>query len=345
MEIGQRSIGADDPPFFIAEAGVNHNGDIEIAKELIEVAADAGADAVKFQTFTPEQLVTERSPQPEYQDIDMSQYEMLKEYELSRESHITLQEKASSLGIRMLSTPFDNDSLRLLDELGFPAIKIGSGELTNLPLLEAAANIGRPLILSTGMGTLSEVETAYQRIVETNRTVSVALLHCVSAYPASIDDVHLRAMHTLSERFEVPVGFSDHTTAVETPGLAVAAGAHIVEKHFTLDTTMPGPDHEASLEPPELDRAVDIVDTAARALGTPEKKPVAAERSNRQRARRSIHAATEIEPRMKITEEDLVIARPAAGLPPDSLTKVVGRRPTKPLAPGEPITEAVLKDR
>jgi N-acetylneuraminate synthase/N,N'-diacetyllegionaminate synthase len=343
MEIGSRTIGQGESPYFIAEAGVNHNGDIEMAKELVRVAAESGADAVKFQTFTADQLVTEKSPQPEYQDGNRSQYEMLTEFKLSRDAHIELRDCASEHDITMLSTPFDRDSLRLLDELGMPAIKLGSGELTNLPLLEAAAELGRPLVVSTGMGTLAEVETAYERLVETNSAVSVALLHCVSAYPASVDDVHLRAMHTLSNRFSVPVGFSDHTNAVEMPGLAVAAGADIVEKHFTLDATLPGPDHESSLEPPELERAVEIVDTAWRALGTPEKTPVASERSNRQRVRRSLHAATDLVPDSPITEEDVVIARPTDGLAPGSLNDVVGRRPTEPLEAGEPITDEVFE--
>jgi len=326
---------------FIAEAGINHNGDVEMAKEMIDVASDAGADAVKFQTFSADRLVSPDAPSAEYQEVE-SQHEMLKEHELSRDDHIELIEYCQRADITFLSTPFDEESLELLDELGVPVIKIGSGELNNYPLLEKAASLGRPMIVSTGMGTMEEVEEAFRLIRKVDDELPLVFLHCVSAYPTDIEDVNLRAIETMKEGLQTPVGFSDHTTETETPGLAVAAGATVVEKHFTLDSSLPGPDHEASLEPDELEEAVKIARNAARALGDGEKKPVESELKNKSVIRKSIHAARRIEEGTVLSEDDLSVIRPEGGLPPAKLSSLIGKEVSATVNKGEPITEDVL---
>ena len=334
-----------DGAYVIAEAGVNHDGDLEQARRLVDVAADAGADAVKFQTFVAERLVSPDAPKAAYQeetDEADTQYEMLRRLELPESAHHDLIDYCRRRGIQFLSTPFDPTSASFLDDLGLPAIKLGSGELDNLPLLKHVAGFGRPMLVSTGMGTLSEVETA----LETIRTAGdppVALFHCTSAYPTPLEDVNLRAMQTMDERFDVPVGYSDHTTAVETPAFAVAAGARLVEKHFTLDRTLPGPDHAASLEPDELSRAVSLVRDATTALGSAEKKPTETERENRAVVRKSLHAAANVQAGEQFTESNVAVVRPADGLPPGALDALVGRRAARPLDAGEPITHDAVE--
>ncbi|WP_115864637.1 N-acetylneuraminate synthase [Halorussus litoreus] len=343
MRIDERRTG-DGSVFFIAEAGVNHNGTLSRARELIDVAAETGADAIKFQTFTADRLVTKEAPKANYQTersgSEEVQRDMLERYELSESDHEELLDYCESRRITFLSTPFDVESANLLDELDVPAIKIGSGDLTNHPLLRHVARFERPMIVSTGMATIAEVEDAYAAIREASDEVPVTLLHCVSSYPAEMDAVNLRAMATLDDRFPVPVGYSDHTTALETPGFAVAAGATVVEKHFTLDRTLPGPDHEASLEPGELVRTVEIARSAATARGSREKAPVAAEMENRTVARKSLHAATALERGETIRRDAVSVLRPADGLPPSELESVVGRRTTAALEPHDPITGA-----
>ena len=347
MKIDGRTI-EDGSVFFIAEAGVNHNGDLERARELVDAAAEAGADAVKFQTFVADRLVAEDAPKAGYQDertgSEESQREMLGQYELSATDHEALLEHCEDAGICLLSTPFDEESATLLDELDLAAIKVGSGELTNHRLLQHIARLGRPMVVSTGMATMAEVEDAYGAIREANPEVEVSLLHCVSSYPAEMEYVNLRVMAAMDERFSVPVGYSDHTTAVETPGFAVAAGALVVEKHFTLDRSLPGPDHAASLEPDELARAVEIARAAATARGSPEKKPVAAETETGTVARRSLHAAREIERGETITEDAVSILRPATGLPPTALESVLGKRAATDLDRDTPITADAIED-
>jgi N-acetylneuraminate synthase/N,N'-diacetyllegionaminate synthase len=383
MEVDGQEI-RDGSVFFIAEAGVNHNGDLDRARDLIDAAAEAGADAVKFQTFTTDRLVAEGAPKADYQaeqigneqtddqqpdgqqtndqqtddqqtndqqtddqqpDGETSQRDMLEQYELSAADHRHLLDHCDDAGITFLSTPFDAESVALLNDLGVTAIKVGSGELTNHPLLRHIARLGRPMIVSTGMATLAEVEAAYDAIREANPEVEVSLLHCVSSYPADLSDVNLRAMERMDEQFSVPVGYSDHTTAVETPGVAVGAGATIVEKHFTLDRSLPGPDHEASLEPDELARSVELAREAAAARGTPEKRPVDAEMENRTVARKSLHAVRPIEAGETITEEAVEILRPATGLSPATLDSVLGVEAETDLEPHDPITEDAVEGR
>jgi N,N'-diacetyllegionaminate synthase len=341
MKIGDRQVGPDAPPYFVAEAGVNHNGDLEMAKELIDVATKAGADAVKFQTYRTEDLVTDDASRADYQvetTDDDTQYEMLKSYELDRTAHERLVARCRDRGIAFLSSAFDPTSADLLADLDVPAIKLGSGELDNHPLLTHVASLGRPLIVSTGMATMAEVKDARAAIRSVAPDLDLALLHCTSAYPCELTDVNLRAMRTMDEAFPNPVGYSDHTIRAETPALAVAAGATVIEKHFTLDSSLAGPDHEASLEPPELSRAVDLVEMAASARGSAEKAPVAAERNNRQVARKSLHAARDLADGTTIRRDDVSIVRPADGLSPRHLDAVLGERLREDLAAEDPLT-------
>ncbi|MFW5794999.1 MAG: N-acetylneuraminate synthase, partial [Bacillota bacterium] len=248
-----------DKIFIIAEAGVNHNGDLEIAKKLINTAVNAGADAVKFQTFSANRLVTKNAPKANYQnettDKNESQYEMLKKLELSFEEHKILKKYCAENNILFLSTPFDFESVDLLEALEVELYKIGSGDLNNIPLLKYIADKNKPLIVSTGMSNLAEVEEAVMAVKETGDN-ELVLLHCVSNYPAKYENINLKAMNTLKTAFNVQVGYSDHTLGIEIPIAAVAMGAKVIEKHFTLDKTMDGPDHRASLNPEELNQMV-----------------------------------------------------------------------------------------
>lgn len=346
MKIGDVEIRSSQRPFFIAEAGVNHNGDIETAKNLIDVAIDAGADAVKFQTFSADRLVTPEAPKAEYQNESTgegSQYDMLKRYELGHGAHEDLFEYCNQQDIIFLSTPFDQSSASMLKDLGIKAIKLGSGELDNIPLLNHVAQFGLPLIVSTGMGTLDEVKEAYEAIYSVNSEADVVFLHCTSTYPCSIDDVNLRAMDTIRDELETPVGYSDHTTLPETPALAVAAGACVVEKHFTLDSTMSGPDHGSSLEPDELNHSINLVDIAYRALGSPEKEPTSSELNNRKNTRKGLHAAVNIQEDELIREEHIEILRPAEGLSPGEYENVIGAKTIQKIKKGEPITAETLE--
>lgn len=340
MKIDQVREISRSNPYFIAEAGVNHNGDVEMALDLVDVAADASADAVKFQTFSTERLVTKTGGNPEYQseavDVD-SQYELLKRYEFDRAEHERIQDYCKERGITFLSTPFDETSADMLMDLGVPAFKVGSGELDNFPLLRHIARLGKPMIVSTGMGTMDEVHSAYEEINSVGPDLELAFLHCTSAYPCEIDDVNLRALETMDEELDVPVGYSDHTTSTEMPAFALSAGAVIIEKHFTLDSSLEGPDHEASLEPVELERAVKLVNVASRALGNPEKRPTEIERENMSTIRRSIHAATSVPGGTILTSDHLDVIRPAEGLSPRFYDEIVGLRTTRSLQRGDPI--------
>ncbi len=339
MQIDGHAVG-NDGPFVIAEVGINHNGDMGMARSLIDAAVDTGADAIKFQSFIIEELVTASAPKAEYQEgsTGESQRKMLEPYELSPEQHRELQSYCEKHGITFLSTPFDSQSLALLDDLDVPAIKVGSGELTNTPFLREIAEIDRPMIVSTGMSTIEEVEAAVEAIRTASTDVPLALLHCVSLYPTDINLANLRTMQAMDDRFDVPIGFSDHTTQVETMGFAVAMGATIVEKHLTLDRSLPGPDHEASLEPDELDRAIDIVRNAERAKGSPDKRPVGNETDTAFAARKSLHASEQIDRHDRFTEKNIEITRPANGLPPKEYDEVLNNTAASAIKPGDPIT-------
>ena len=327
IQIVNKLIGPGQPVFVVAEAGVNHNGDLKIARALIDVAVEAGADAEKFQTFRADHLVTPDAPKAEYQlkttnDAE-SQFEMLRRLELSADAHRELQSYCHARGIIFLSTPFDEEAVDLLDELGVPAFKISSGDLTNSPLLEHVASKGKPVILSTGMSELSELIEAVS-VLNTAGCENPLLLHCVSNYPAQPAEVNLRAMQTMRSAFDVPVGFSDHTEGIDVALAAVALGACVIEKHFTLDRTLPGPDHRASLEPAELRELVRSIRRVESALGSGRKVPAVSEIETAKAARRSLVAAREIPAGARLERDMVVMRRPGTGMSPATLNTLIG---------------------
>lgn len=341
----ERLIGTGQPCFIIAEAGVNHNGDMELARRLIACAAEAGADAVKFQSFRSAQLVQPDAPKAAYQqvgaDSDETQYAMLRRLELSAADQRRLQAECQAAGITFLSTPFDEASVDLLDELGVSAFKVASGDLTHQPLLRAIARRGKAMLVSTGMATMAEVADAVEAIRAAGDP-PLALLHCVSCYPTDPADANLRAMQSMTESFRVPVGFSDHTPGRAVALAAVALGACIIEKHVTLDKTLPGPDHRMSLEPDELKQLVREIRTVETALGSGEKVPAPAEYEMRRLGRRSLVAARDIAAGEVLTEAMLVCRRPGSGIAPVDQQRVVGRRARVDIRAGTLIDDAMF---
>ncbi|WP_407275474.1 N-acetylneuraminate synthase [Halothiobacillus sp. DCM-1] len=356
-------------PLIIAEAGVNHNGDLARAEALVAAAAQAGADVVKFQTFLTEELVTAEAPKAAYQlrqtGSEQSQAQMLKALELPWAAHHALKVQAESLGLEFLSTAFDRPSLRfLVDELGLARLKLPSGELTNLPFVLDHARTGLPLIVSTGMATLAEIETAlgviaFGRIAPPSAAPSLAacaeafcsaegqaalrsgvtILHCTSDYPAAPEAVNLRAMDALAAAFGLPVGYSDHTLGTAVAVAAAARGAQVIEKHFTLDRALPGPDHEASLAPEELAQMVRDLHTVADCLGDGIKRPQPSERATAAVARKSVVARRAIARGAVLCAEDLALRRPGTGLPPSALWTLPGTIAQRDYAPGDLLDE------
>jgi sialic acid synthase SpsE/CMP-N-acetylneuraminic acid synthetase len=337
-----RSIG-DGPCFVIAEGGVNHDGDPACAHRLVDAAADAGADAVKFQAFDPALLAAAGAPLADYQraagETGADQRAMLARLALRAEAWPGLRDHARDRGLVFLASPFDEPSADLLEALGIPAFKVGSGELTNLPFLERLAGVGRPLLVSTGMATLVEVADALDAIAGSGDP-PVALLHCVSAYPADPAEANLRAIATLRAAFGRPSGWSDHTPGIELPTAAAALGADLLEKHLTLDRSLPGPDHRASLEPAEMAALVRAVRTVEAARGDGEKKPSPAELAVAAVARKSLHWARALPAGAEVTPADLVALRPGTGLRPGERSLVVGRRTRRPVPAGSLVTLA-----
>jgi N,N'-diacetyllegionaminate synthase len=334
IKIGNRFIGDGEPVFIIAEAGVNHNGDPNLAKQLIEKAAAAGAGAVKFQTYHAENLVTCTAEKAGYQKntsgSEESQYEMLKKLELPDNVFQELSDYAKEQNILFLSTPFDEESVDLLDRIGVPAYKISSGEITNFPLLKKIAGKKKPVILSTGMATLGEVEAAFHYLKKQGAH-DVILLHCTTSYPAALPSVNLRAIQTLQCAFQVPVGYSDHTLGIVIPIAAVAMGACVLEKHFTLDKSMSGPDHKASLEPDGLRAMVETIRDVESALGNGYKKPNEEEELIKKVARRSIVARQDIASGSFLKESDLIIKRPGTGIEPKYWESLLQRKTLSPI--------------
>ena len=332
--VGERKIGNREACFIIAEAGVNHNGDLNRALEMVEAAAEAGADAIKFQTFKSEALVTSHARKAKYQVTntggDGGQLEMLKKLELLRDELLVIKASCQKHGIIFLSSPFELESALLLKDIGVPAFKVGSGEITNLSFLESLAGYGIPLILSTGMCHLDEVEAAVAA-VQAHGNPPLALLHCTSAYPAPPHTCNLRAMESLSMVFGVTVGYSDHTTGWDICLAAVAMGATIIEKHFTMDRTLPGPDHAASLEPGELKKMIQEIRRIESALGSGVKAPTPEELDTRLAARKSLAIARDLQAGCIILDEHLVAKRPGTGIPPSERHRLVGRTLNKSL--------------
>lgn len=313
--------------FIIAEAGDNHNGSIELAYQLVDKAVEAGADCVKFQTFVTEEVISKRAEKAEYQKestgSEESQYEMVKKLELTFDNFRELQKYAKGKGIEFLSTPFDIPSVDFLESIDIPYFKIPSGEITNLPYLIRIAKTGRNIILSTGMAEMDEIAEAI-KVLKENGAGEISLLHCNTEYPTPMEDVNLKAMLTLKEKFGVKVGYSDHTQGIEVPIAATALGAEIIEKHFTLDHNMEGPDHKASLEPDELKAMVKGIRKIEKALGSGIKTASNSEKKNIDIARKSIVARKKIAKGELLTEENLAVKRPGNGISPMKWFEVVG---------------------
>lgn len=313
--------------FIIAEAGVNHNGDLELAKKLVDAAVEAGADVVKFQTFKAEKLVCKNAEKADYQkettDTSESQFEMLKKLELTEEMHTQLLSYCKEKGILFLSTPFDVESVDYLTGLGMDIMKIPSGEITNYPYLRKVAQTGKKIILSTGMSDIEEVKAAVAVLKEYG-SKDIAVLHCNTEYPTPYADVNLNAMLVLRDELGIEIGYSDHTQGIEIPIAAVAMGAKIIEKHFTLDKTMDGPDHKASLEPHELKEMVSAIRNVEAALGDGVKVPSVSEQKNIAIARKSIVAKCRIEKGQIFTEENLTTKRPGTGISPMKWNDIIG---------------------
>lgn len=314
----------------IAEAGVNHNGDIGLAKKLIDAAAEAGVDYVKFQTFNSKKLVSKSAQKADYQientkNSTDSQLQMLQKLELSKEMHFELLDYSAKKNINFLSTGFDLDSLDFLNEMGMDRFKVPSGEITNLPYLRKIASFRKPVIISTGMADMNEVGDALNVVMKGGvNKKDITVLHCNTEYPTPMHDVNLKAMNTIGKKFSVAVGYSDHTLGIEIPVAAVAMGAVIIEKHFTLDKTMKGPDHRASLEPLELKSMVTAIRNIEQALGHGRKEPSESEKKNKPIARKSIIASTAIKKGEVFTERNLTIKRPGTGINPMKWDEVIG---------------------
>lgn len=322
----------------IAEAGVNHNGDFGLAKQLIDAASDAGADFIKFQTFKADKLVSKTAAKADYQtkntnDEELSQYEMLMQLQLPEEWHYELKDYAVQKGITFLSTGFDEESVDFLDKLGIPFFKIPSGEISNKPFIEHIAQKGKPVILSTGMSDMEEIRSAIEVLISKGMDKSmITVLHCNTEYPTPMSDVNLLAMNRIKEELGVEVGYSDHTLGIEVPIAAVALGGIIIEKHFTLDKNMAGPDHKASLDPNELKAMVSAIRNIELAIsGSGNKIPSQSEIKNKIIARKSIHLKCDLPAGHVITVEDVEMKRPGNGISPMDIDKVIGKRLLKPL--------------
>ncbi len=325
--------------YIIAEAGVNHNGSYETACHLVDAAKEAGADCIKFQTFKAENLVSHNARKAEYQvreTGDSSQQDMLKKLELSFEDFSRLKAYCDEVGIQFLSTPFDFDSIAFLNSIDMPFWKIPSGEVTNLPYLLALARTGKPVVMSTGMCEITEIEAAL-KVLKENGTREIRLLHCNTEYPTPFEDVNLKAMQTMRDAFHLEVGYSDHTKGIEIPIAAVALGATIIEKHFTLDHHMEGPDHKASLEPDELKAMVTAIRHLEKAMGTGNKTPSPSEKKNITVARKSIVAKHKIIKGDILTEENITTKRPGSGISPMCWFDVLGSRAVRSFAEDEQI--------
>lgn len=323
-----------DHVFFIAEAGVNHNGDMGLARELVHAAADAGADAVKFQTFTAERLASSHAPKADYQlkttDSKESQFAMLKKLELPYDQHAGLMELANKLGIEFMSTPFDIVAADFLKTLGVRRFKIPSGEITNFPYLKHVAKLGLPTIFSTGMASLEDIDACLSVLRRFGLSrEQITVLHCNTEYPTPIEDVNLRAMQEIKERFGVKVGYSDHTSGIEVSLAAAALGASLIEKHFTISRSLAGPDQKASLEPDELKKLVHGVRIVSTSLGMAIKAPSRSEKKNIVIARKSIVASSEIALGEVFTEKNLTTKRPGSGVSPMQWENYLGRKSTR----------------
>lgn len=343
MKIG--NVDLNRKVFVIAEAGVNHNGSMKLAKDLIKKAVEAKADCVKFQTFKTSELVSKGAPKAKYQnsttDPNESQAEMLRKLELKEEDFVELKRECDKNNIMFMSTPFDVESANLLNRIGVDAFKVPSSEVTDIPFIKYLSNFKKPLLISTGMCTIGEVDRVYQELTKLN--ANFCFLHCVSEYPSPIQDTNLRAMNTMKSAFGVPVGYSDHTKGIHIPIAAVAMGAQIIEKHFTLDRDMEGPDHRASLEPQEMKDMVTQIRHVSLAIGDGRKNPSTIEKENSKASRKSLVAAKDLKLGDLITKDDIKIKRPGTGIEPHMLEFVDGLRLTRSVKEDEVLTEEHFK--
>lgn len=344
--IGDKQVGSGGPCFIIAEIGVNHNGNLGLARKTIDAAVRAGADAVKFQTYTTEKLVSDRAPKAGYQvrntGKDGSQFAMLKQYELSREDHLEMRDYCQNSGIEFLSSAFHSEAVDLLDDIGVSAYKTPSGEITNLAYLRYIAAKGRPMIISTGMATMAEIAHGLEA-VRSAGDPDVILLQCLSNYPADPAEVNLSAMQSISRAFGVPVGYSDHTTGIAVSIGAVALGACVIEKHITIDKTLPGPDHKASIEPDEFKEMVDGMRVIEAAIGDGVKRPMPSEIGTREIARKSLCSTGPLSEGTVLREEHIALLRPGTGLAPELAPYILGRRVLRDVEAAQPITADLLE--
>jgi len=347
VKIGDRLVGEGESIFIVAEVGSNHDRKLKQAKRLIDVAASAGADAVKFQLFQADKIMAKTSLKAKYMEKvskGESTYDIFKRIELPRKWLPELASYANKKGLLFLASPFDEEAVDLLDEVGVPALKVASGELTNFPLIRYMARKGKPMIVSTGAATLDEVEEAIS-VIKSAGNKKIVLLHCIVNYPAAPEDANLLAMNALKKKFKLPVGYSDHTLGITAPLTAAALGAVVIEKHFTLSRKLRGPDHFYSLEPNELKAMVGGIRAVEKLLGSPAKRPTKAEHEVRKLARRSIFAKTNIPAGTIIKNEMIEILRPAIGLLPKQIDAVVGKKARVNIKRYEPITwEKIEKD-
>ena len=338
VKIEDKLIGEEEPCFIIAEAGVNHNGSLELAKKLIDAAKEARADAVKFQTFHAEEIVTLKSKKAIYQNRakEKTQYEMLKALELSFDEFRELKKYCDNKDIEFISTPYDSKSVEFLNEIGVNRFKVASADLINKPLIEAIAKTEKQMILSTGMATLGEIERTISLISDLGNK-DIILLHCTTSYPTPYEQVNMNVLDTLKKAFGLPVGYSDHTLGIEIPIMAVSTGAKVIEKHFTLDRTMEGPDHFASLEPDELKKMVEAIRNVEKAFGSERKERTDEEKKNIFFMRRSIHASEDIKEGELIKENTIKITRPVDGIEPWFLEIILGKKIRNNVKKDEPI--------
>jgi len=329
--------------FIIAEAGVNHNGSLELALKLVDAAVEVGANAIKFQTFKTEKVLSKNADKATYQKESTAenetQFEMIKKLELSYNDFKKIKRYCEEKGIMFLSTPDEEESLDFLcDTIEVPYIKIGSGEVTNYPFLKYIASKNKPVILSTGMSTIGEVEKAVNTMYSVNESLEIALLHCTTNYPTPYEEVNLRAMLTLKEAFKLPVGYSDHTLGIEVPVAAVALGANIIEKHLTLDKKLPGPDHKASMEPREFKRMVEAIRNIEKAMGDGIKRPNNSEKEIQKVVRRRLAATRHMEAGEVVKEKDIAIKRVSEGLLPEFFEVILGKKLRKEIEEGNGFT-------
>jgi len=350
FKIQDKTIGGKNPIFFIAEAGVNHNGSLELGKQLIDVAVEAGADAVKFQTFVTENIITPEAPKSTYHvettgsDSKQSWFELLKTQEMSKEMHIDLINYCSKKDIIFLSTPYDEESADLLDDLDVAAFKIASTDTNNLPFLQFIARKGKPMILSSAMSTMEEVQRAIS-VVRKEGLEEFCMLQCTGSYPSNVSDSNLRVIQTYQDQLKCVVGYSDHSEDLINPIAATAMGAKVYEKHFTVDKTLPGPDHRMSLSPEELNQTISAIREAEKALGTENKEVLEVEKENRLKLRKSLVANIDISKDQEIKKEMIGTKRPGTGISPSEINSVLGKKATVDIKSGTLINLDLLHEK